>query len=103
MKDIQHTDDSTAKQARELLHQFEVYQVRFWSWPTALVQQNMKYATASVSSEEWPGSAWSVPLTGASPELGELSDAQRFCEMLLFCACVLKPQSFLMGYCPKRV
>ncbi|XP_042743317.1 uncharacterized protein C20orf96 homolog [Lagopus leucura] len=27
MKDIQHTDDSTAKQARDLLHQFEVYQM----------------------------------------------------------------------------
>ncbi|OXB78537.1 UNVERIFIED_CONTAM: hypothetical protein H355_007567 [Colinus virginianus] len=30
MKDIQHTDDSTAKQARDLLHQYEVYQMRFW-------------------------------------------------------------------------
>ncbi|XP_010720932.1 uncharacterized protein LOC100542192 isoform X1 [Meleagris gallopavo] len=27
MKDIQHTDDSTAKQARDLLHQYEVYQM----------------------------------------------------------------------------
>ncbi|OXB67814.1 hypothetical protein ASZ78_005496 [Callipepla squamata] len=29
MKDIQHTDDSTAKQARDLLHQYEVYQMSF--------------------------------------------------------------------------
>ncbi|XP_021272859.1 uncharacterized protein C20orf96 homolog [Numida meleagris] len=51
MKDIQHTDDSTAKQARDLLHQYEVYQM-IEAMTQAISQNQLDMARAELQEME---------------------------------------------------
>ncbi|XP_072206129.1 uncharacterized protein C20orf96 homolog isoform X2 [Excalfactoria chinensis] len=51
MKDIQHTDDSTAKQARDLLHQYELYQM-IEAMTQAISQNQLDMARAELQEME---------------------------------------------------